>query len=182
MTYPRPRVAAIVLLGLTAALLLDGCSSGQTNPTNTAAASATGAPSAGDSPSANTGAATACSLITQQEASAALGSDPGPGIAGVLGVATTCTFGTPPSVLTVDLVPTGGKAAYEQTHGGAKAHQLVTISGVGDAALGMFEGPIGAIYFYKGDALVSVLLTTNQANATSQDKMTALANTAAGRL
>ncbi len=182
MRYPRPRVGAIVLLGLAGTLLLGGCSSGQTDQTNAAGASASGAPPAGVTPSGHTGAAAACLLITEQEASAALGSDPGPGVAGVLGVATTCTFGTPPSVLTVDLVPTGGKAAYEQTQGSARPHQLVTISGVGDAALGMFGGPIGAIYFYKGDALVSVLLTTNGANATSQDKMTALANTAAGRL
>ena len=182
MRFSWPRTAAIIALGLTGSLLLVGCSSGLPNSTQAGGAPASAAPSAAASPSGGSGAAAACSLITEQEASTALGSDPGPGVADTLGIATSCTFGTPPSILRVDLVPTDGKASYEHALGLAKAHPVVTISGVGDGAFGTFNGTVGSIEFYKGDAVVSILLAANGASTPSQDKLTVLAKQAAGRL
>ena len=183
MRHSRPHIIATVVLGLTGGLLLAGCSSGSTG-----AASPGGAPTSG-SPSSNTtaptvshGDGTACSLITEQEATTALGTDPGTGAADSKGPATSCTFGAPSSMLRVDLVPTGGKVGYEHALGIAQANPVVTISGVGDGAFGVFNGTLGAIDFYKGDSVVIVLLTPLDASTTSQDKLTALAKEAAGRL
>lgn len=194
-TWPTQRrfvliAAAMALLGAS----LAACSgTGNQAPTPTARltdppqASASGAPSstappAAASPSGDSSVVSACSLITEQEASTALGTDPGPGAADSQGIATSCAFGTPPYVVTINLVPGGGKAAYEHALGIAKARQLVTISGVGDGAFGEFKGSFATIEFYKGDALVNVVLGVKGATAPPQDQTMVLAQLAAGRL
>jgi hypothetical protein len=182
MSHFHPRIVATVVLGLVGSLLLAGCSGGPLNPTHAAAAPASAAPSAAVSASAHAGVVAACSLITEQEASTALGTDPGAGAADSQGIATSCTFGTPPSILRVDLVPSGGKAGYEHALEIAKAHPLVMISGVGDEAFGTFNNGIGAIDFHKGDAVVIVVLAPLDASKASQDKVLELARSAAGRL
>ena len=58
----------------------------------------------------------------------------------------------------------------------------MTISGVGDAAFGVFNGTLAAIDFDKGDSVVMVLIRPLDASTTSQEKLTVLAKQAAGRL
>lgn len=96
MKYRRPRIVATVVLGLTGGLLLAGCSSGPTGAAAPGGVPTSGSPSSSTTPPAASHAdGTACSLITEQEASTALGTDPGPGAAESQGIATSCMFGTP---------------------------------------------------------------------------------------
>lgn len=184
MKSSRRRVAAAAVLGLTGGLLLAGCSSGQFSLGSASSAPAASASASASSPSSahGGGGGGACSLVTQQEAAAALGTDAGPGVENSQGIATTCTFGTPPTVLTVAFLPSGGKVAFDHALALEQGNALVTVDGVGDAAFGRFSGPIGAIEFHRGDALVSVLLENSGPVAPSQDEMTALGKTVAGRL
>jgi hypothetical protein len=182
MSAFHPRIIATVVLGLSGSLLLAGCSIGSPSTPIAADPSGSAAPSASASPSGHTGAVAACSLITEQEASTALGADPGPGAADARGIATSCTFGSPPSLLRVDLVPADGKAGYAHALDLAKSNSVVTINGVGDEAFGTFNNAIGAIEFSKGDAVVIVVLAPLDASKASQNKMTVLATLAAGRL
>jgi hypothetical protein len=195
MTHQRSRSLTGAATGLAAGLLLVGCSSsatthantpttratnaGATSSSPTAATSTTATPVGGSSPAALAG-TSACVLVNEQEAGAALGADPGAGQAVTSHGASSCMYGTSPRILTVNLVPTGGKAAYDHLH--ATSGQLVDISGVGDAAFGTFHGPAAGIDFYKGDTFVAVVLVTGQASAPPKDLAIALAKTAASRI
>lgn len=194
MTHRRLRCSlTAAATGLAAGLLLAGCTTSPTNantpltgsnanatssspaaPTSTTA-TAVGASSPGAPAGTN-----ACALVSEQEAGAALGTDPGAGQAVTSHGASSCMYGTSPMIVTVNLVPTGGKAAYDHLH--ATAGQLVNIPGVGDAAFGTFHGPAAGIDFYKGDIFVAVVLVTGQASAPPKDQAIALAKMAASRI
>ncbi len=183
MQSPRHATAAVIL---TVGLLLAGC-----HNSSPSAASANGSPPAGEvdagsvAPSAvdPTGhAADACSLVTEQDAATVLGADPGAGSSHQSGAASSCEYGQSPSVLTVNLVPAGGKAAWEHTRSLMAANGVADLSGVGDGAFGLFKGPEAAVEFYQGDVMVAIVLIFGRTGTPHKDQMIALAKAAAGRV
>jgi hypothetical protein len=152
MTHPHPRTGAATALGIAASLLLAACSSSSPTHANTPIAhsnnsatssspadptSTTGTPVGAISAAAPTGGTNACLLVTEQEAAAALGADPGPGQDVTAHGASSCMYGTSPLIVTVNLLPTGGKAAYDHARGLAPAGHLVDVTDVGAAAFGV---------------------------------------------
>ena len=139
-----------------------------------------------DSVAAAVGATEACLLVTEQEAAAALGADPGPGIQTALeGTATACTYRAGGSTLQFTLTLSDGKATYDQEHAqipSAAASLVSDMTGIGDNAFGQFQGPRGAINFDKGDALVVMGLNLAGATDPPRDQLTVLATAAAGRI
>ncbi|MDQ6728358.1 MAG: hypothetical protein M3066_19675, partial [Actinomycetota bacterium] len=125
---------------------------------------------------------TACSVITEDDAGAALGADPGPGEGVTHLGASSCAYGNSPSLVTVNLLPSGGKVAYDHAWAGAATGQLVAIPGVGDAAFGATKGPMASVEFYKGDALVTVVLIVGETGTPPQDRALTLAKSAARRM
>ena len=132
------------------------------------------------------GATEACSLVTEQEAAAALGADPGPGIQTALeGMATACTYRAGGSTLQFTLTLSDGKATYDEEHAhipSAAASLISDMTGIGDNAFGQFQGPRGAINFDKGDALVVMGLNLAGATDPPRDQLTVLATAAAARI
>ena len=85
-------------------------------------------------------------------------------------------------MVTVNLVPTSGKVAYEDLRAHAPAGRLDELAGVGDAAFVTSSGPATGIDFYKADAFVAIVLITGPAGSASKDSATTLAKAAAGRI
>ncbi len=169
---PPARTAAKVVGIVSLGLLLAGCSSGLPSSQSTSAPPADAATPAA-SPQL-----TACTLVTEQDATAALGSDPGPGIAAAQSGVTACTYGAAPQMVSVHLSP-AGKAGYDQMHSASvDGASLVDLAGIGDAAFGIFAAPIASIGFYRGSSYVSIVIYADG----SQDRAMALASAAASRL
>jgi hypothetical protein len=175
MSTSRRSLAAAVL-GFAAILLVAGCSTGpQSGPA--AAPSGSSAAPASATPTAHAP-ADACTIVTEQDASAALGSDPGPGVPDAQSGVTACTYGTAPSMVSVHVSP-AGKAEFDQMHGQPiEGTTAVDLSGIGDAAFGAFKDPVAAIAFYRGSSYVSIVIYADG----SQDRAVALATAAADRL
>jgi len=199
MTDPRRHAAAAVAACLAAGLLLAACSKSTpatqttsavqtTAATDATSAAATNAASTDATPAAAPAAGgTACTLVTEQEVGAALGTDPGPGSADTGdGGSSQCQYGTPQSAFVlVNLNPTQGKAFYDHTRTDPKLIQAGTasdVAGVGDRAFGIFGPKSAAIYFNKGDALVLVMVEINTATSSPKAQALALAKTAASRI
>src|SRR5450631_634408 len=197
MTDPHRNTCAPVVACFAAGLLLAACTKSTPAPQSTPAAqttsavqttaaatdatsvAATNAASTDATPAAAPSAGgTACTLVTEQEVGAALGTDPGPGSADTgEGGSSQCQYGTPQSAFVlVNLNPTQGKPFYDNTRNNPKLIQAGTVTdvaGVGDRAFGIFGHGTAAIYFNKGDALVLVMVEIR--TATSPPKAPALA-------
>lgn len=197
MTHTHQRAGTATALGVIGCLLLVGCSSNSATHAGAPAAHAstgaassspadppgtTSAPVDATSPAAPTTRTKICSLITEQEASTALGTDPGPGQDTTSHGASSCMYGTAPMIVTVNLVPSGGKAAYDQLRAHAPAGRTVDVAGVGDAAFGTSSGPATGIDFYKGDTFVAVVLVAATASTPSKNRAIVLAKAAAARI
>ena len=72
-----------------------------------------------------------------------------------------------------------GKVDVQHALAIAEINPVGTISGVGHAASGTFDGTFGAIKFYKGDDAAKVILSALDASTNSQDKVTVLVKLAA---
>lgn len=193
MIQPHPRGLVAAAAALIGCLLLAACSSAPTQAKpplahdGSAAASASSrsspaTPSAGTSHADRAAAANACALVTEHEAGVALGSDPGAGHAVTAHGAYSCTYGTAPTIVTVNLLAAGGRAAYDHARTLAPAGRVVDLHGVGTAAFGVFTGPAAEIWFYHGDSMVAVGVINGAATSPPQAAATALAKTAAGRI
>jgi hypothetical protein len=197
MSQAHQRVGTATALGVVGCVLLAGCSSSSathanaptTQASNGAASSSpagatrsTAKPVAATSAVAPTAGIKICSLITEQEASTALGADPGPGQDTTSHGASSCMYGTSPKIVTVNLVPSRGKAAYDQLRAHAPAGRVVDVAGVGDGAFGTSSGPATGIDFYKGDAFVAIVLVAGLSGTPSKDQAIVLAKAAAARI
>ena len=185
-----PMRSATALLILTAAITACGGASSTASPaalgqaSNPAQASAPGATSApvGSTASApKTTTIDACALITEQEATTFLGSDPGPGANTGTASSPACAYG---GSLTLGVEPNDGKALYATTkaamQGSGKAQDL---SGVGDEGyVFIVANTIADMEILKGSILLSVHV---QGDPTLQNvtfaRLTALGTTAIGR-
>jgi len=167
-------------------LMLAACggstpTAGATSAVTSQAATSAGA--AATSPAAAAGAAPdACSLITSQEASVALGVDAGtPSAAGGTG---TCDYGTANGSsihIIVSLYPDSSTAQslFAASRTAAKGGQpgVQDVSGIGDMA---FVTPGGFMEFSKGSTVVIIQVGSSANPSTSA--MTTLGQAAAGRV
>jgi hypothetical protein len=202
MTDPHRRVLAAAALAMTGCVLLAAC--GSSTP---AAGVPTGAPAvqttAGATPATSvaptdptstdatpaadpSAGGTACTLVTEQEVGAALGTDPGAGSAITSHGASQCQYGSFQTALVlVNLSPTQGKAAYDLMHSKSNlGHGLVVaeVAGLGDRAFEITGPNTASIYFDKGDALVLVMVEIRTASSPPKAQVLALATTAASRI
>jgi hypothetical protein len=130
---------------------------------------------------ASTAGGNACSLVTEADATTALGTDPGPGTAntGAHG-SSQCNYGT---VVVVNITPAQDKLVYDTIRASVKAGlSVVDVAGVGDAAFEVDVHGSAGIYFRKGDALVVVSVVFDLAASPPTDQVRALAKLVAGRI
>jgi hypothetical protein len=182
------------LTGVAISLGVTACASGQpTPPTPPPAAAGTAVTTTGDvagdrtSPVTGRGEVNACSVITQQEATAALGTDAGPGRKTTeAGVGDRCTYSAETSsLILVNIVYAGGKAAYDHAREVLTSTQpgaLNEVTGVGDGAFGAFGGQQATVEFYKGDTVVVVTLRIAATSQPSKNEAITLAKIAADRI
>lgn len=186
-------VPGMVAVGIL--LALSGCSGG--GAASVAAGTGQSTPAVGEDPSQSPGVADSpapagiphpCLLLTEQEVTAALGADPGPGQEsppGVTGVG-TCIYGSASFVVRLSVDSSGaGKAVYDgfrTSATAANAASVVDVPGIGDAA---FETPSGAsqttIYLYKSGTFIEITLGT-ATGTPPKDQTTVLATAAVGRV
>ena len=199
MTSSPRRTATVTAIGFVGCLLLASCSN---TPVPTASpvagisstvssSSPTGGPTSAEavessSPTSVAQTGTACTLITEKDVTGALGEDPGPGNGAVRTKGSTCAYGgTTKYSVNVTMVPAGGKAAYDSAKSldPTADAAAVDVPGVGDAAFGIFHAPFATVEFYKGNAFVSLMVssTIGDTSVTPKDQAVALATVAAGR-
>lgn len=158
------RVTAVVLIAATGSMLLAGCR-------GTASAGTAGGPLPAGRPTAATtdttpaAAATgggnppdACGLISEADASTAIGAPSGPGVANGSPDAPQCLYGN--GVLIIDVV-TAARADYDALHSTmtvGPAGSWQDVSGLGDAAFEVSGGPSALVYFYQGTLLIEIIL------------------------
>jgi hypothetical protein len=123
----------------------------------------------------------ACALVTQQDASTALGTTTGPGIAASAPGGSRCVYGNGALIVNTDAQ---GKTAYDQGRAAirtAPAGSWADVHDLGDAGFVSHGGPIASVEFYKGTVLVSIILSGSGATAPVAAALV-LARTAAGRI
>ena len=191
MTNPPRRSVASAALAMTGCLLLAACGS-------SAAAAKTGAPavqttagatpitpasqattSAGSTttPGASGGKVKACSLLTEQELTPLLGSDPGPGTDTSGGTTSSCAY-TGAGVVTIVVDHGRGKSLFDTLCGSNQ-----NVSGVADGAcLTIVGGSVAAMYILKGPDLMSINIQAGLDTKITPDALTALGKIAAGRV
>ncbi len=189
-----PKFALPVAAAAAIVLTVSGCQAAGSAGTSQPPAHAAGAPSSQASaavgstttPAASGGNGHPCSVVTEQEASTALGADPGPGQESPPGVAGlgTCVYGAGSSVVRLSVDSSGvGKAIYDGDRSSYPSASTTDAPGVGDGA---FEITTGAsqvtVYFYKGGTFVSITLGTAATTGPPKDQAIALAAAAAGRV
>jgi hypothetical protein len=155
-TYRARRIASAFLMTAAAGMLLTGCKTA-----STAAPSGTGAGADPTTAAAVAGAGKApdpCSLITEADATTAIGKDSGAGVPGGSADAPQCIYGDGALVVIVDQ---RGKAEYDSNHDAMAAGGSQDVSGIGDGAFEVSGGPTALVYFYKGSTLVEIMLQGN---------------------
>jgi hypothetical protein len=196
MTTHCPRILAAAAL-TAAGLLLTACNSSPSPPSTQAAKPApnaisqspiaaaapvtpgdTASPVSTSSPAGQTSTTSACALITEADATTALGADPGPGEA----APGHCIYaaGAASMNITVRSIPDGA-ASFDRLRTATGSH-AVDVPDVGDGAFGTFEGSISVVSFYQGATLVAVELATGSTTTSSKAETTALAKIAAARV
>jgi hypothetical protein len=154
-----------------------GANPAATSSVATPAASSEAATPAAAAAAVNAGGSgmTACGLITEQDASAALGTAAGRGTPGGTAALSECIYAD--GALLVSM-KTDSKALYDQSLAEARAKSVPNLPGIGDSAFKSGTGKFCDLLFIKGTTLVSVLL--NATNA--QDRAVAVAKIAASNL
>jgi hypothetical protein len=193
------RHATAVAAGIAASLMLVGCGSSSTpaaapasttTPVAPTSATTPAAPTpSSDAPSTGSAATTggnACTLVTEQDVTAALGSDPGPGRPLTHLGASQCQYGSyQHAFVLVNLLPSQGQAAYDRMRNNPKlsaAGAVADVPGVGDHAFGISGHGQASIWINKGDSLLLVMVAIQAAPNPPKDQALALATAAASRL
>ncbi len=163
-------------------LLLGGCGAAKpatgASPTVAAASGASGGAPAAITTTATTGGAgsvTACGLITQQDATTAIGSPAGPGTAGGTPALSECIYDDGALIVSVE---TNGKALYDRSHTNAHAKGATDVPGVGDGAFEAGTDQNSTLLFIKGTTLVSIIFN----GARAQDAAVEVAKVAASKM
>ncbi|HLY13240.1 MAG TPA: DUF3558 family protein [Candidatus Limnocylindrales bacterium] len=184
------RPAAGLLL---AGLVLAACSGSAATPAPTVGGAgptaATGDPSAppaaaaaSTAPAAGGATIDACSLVTEQEATTFLGSDPGAGLSTGTADQPACAYG---ASLTLSIQPSAGKAQYDADRGAAQGSGKSTdLTGVGDAAFAfVVANTIGQMEIVKGAVVVTLNIQGDPSlQNITVDRLTTLGTVVAGRM
>jgi hypothetical protein len=123
---------------------------------NPAVATSVAAPAATTAAVTNGGSGmTACGLITEQDASAALGRAAGQGTAGGTAALSECIYAQGSLIVSMK---TDSKAFYETSRAQAKAKGVPDLPGIGDSAFKAVAGTdqLCTLLFLKGTTLVSI--------------------------
>jgi hypothetical protein len=188
---PLTAAAALILAvsGCQAGVSASGSAGSSQPPAPAASAPSSQVPAAAGStttPAASGGDGHPCSVVTEPEATTALGADPGPGQESPPGAAGlgTCVYGAGSSVVRLSVDASGvGKAIYDGDRSSYPSASTTDVPGVGDGA---FEITTSAsqvtVYFYKGGTFVSITLGTAATTGPPKDQVIVLATTAAGRV
>jgi hypothetical protein len=199
MTNPPRRSVASAALAMTGCLLLAGCSNSapaaqadapavQTTagatPTTPASQATTSAGST-TTPGASGGNVKACSLLTEQELTPLLGSDPGPGTDTSGGTTSSCAY-TGAGVVTIVVDHSDGKSHFDMfctTKQPQPGVQNVNDIAVADGAcLTIVGGPVAAMYILKGPDLMSINIQAGLDTKITPEALIALGKIAAGRV
>ena len=183
-----------VLLAAVGCLLLASCGAAKTstapsgaNPAATSSAAVPAAANSAPTSSAATPAATAvavnpgggmtaCGLVTEQDASAALGRAAGPGTAGGTAALSECIYDNGSLIVSMK---TDSKALYDTSYAQAHAKGAADVPSVGDSAFQYGTGTaFSGVEFLRGTTLVTVLAGGTGAG----DAALAAAKTAASKL
>ncbi len=159
MNRTRTRCA---VLAAACCFLLTGC-----GPAKQAASGGATTPAAGTTTAAGVKAAAApdgggdlmaCGLITEQDATTAIGSPAGPGTSGGTPALSECVFDDGALIISMK---TQAKALYDTSRAKLPAGRFTDVPGVGDGAFetGGGKAPLVTLEFYKGTTLVSILFT-----------------------
>ena len=163
----RAQVAVAALV-----LLTGGCARVGTTPGATS-----GTPSAGGA----TTVVGACTLVTESDATTALGSAAGAGRETTSAHSSQCVYGAGAIIVTTD---DRGKASFDTQHAAVKVSPAGTwsdVNGLGEGAFEAHAGPESTVTFYQGKIMVSILLS-GAAGQSSTDAAIALAKAAAAHL
>jgi hypothetical protein len=158
MRYDAQRVTIAVLSATVAAVLLAGCGpvglaggpAKHPNPASNPGTGDPGSPAGGAIPDP-------CGLVTEDEATRAVGQPAGPGVpGGGSAQAPQCMYGNGALIV---IATNTGKAEYDSNHNAmAPAGTSQDVSGIGDGAFEVSGGPTALVYFYKGATLVEIML------------------------
>jgi hypothetical protein len=161
--------ASRALLAAAGCLLLASCGTAKTSAAPaaadqvaTSAAATAAATSSVATPAAPTGTVkaassgmTSCDLVTEQDASAALGRAAGPGTAGGTAALSECIYDNGSLIVSMK---TDSKALYDTSHTQAHAKGAASLPSIGDSAFQYSAGTaFSGVEFLKGTTLVTVL-------------------------
>jgi hypothetical protein len=124
----------------------------------------------------------ACTLITEQDASSALGAPAGAAVVKNVPHASQCVFGSAGALTVTE--DESGKTSYDRGRAAlasAPAGSWSEVSGVGDAAFTLRTGGVVYVDFYKGGTHVTIVLA-EATGAVPTDAPVTLAKAAAARL
>jgi hypothetical protein len=169
------------LLAAAGCLVLTGC-----GPAKSPVAAAGGSPAATSTtsapattaaaPAGGGGGLTACDIVSEQDATTAMGSAAGPGTAGGTAALSECIYAD--GALIVGMKP-DSKALYDSSHDGALAKGAKAVPGVGDSAfLAVIDGQHCTLEFLKGTTLVSIIFS----GPSAEDGAIEVAKTAASKI
>ncbi len=180
MHMHRTSVAVAIAVGC---LVLVGCGPDKAvvagaGPTAGAPAGTTATPPAAPAGGGGGGAQTACDLVTEQDATTAIGAASGPGTPGGGSALSECLFDDGALVVSMK---TDAKAFYDQSRASVVAKgEFVDLPDVGDGGFEAGRGPDATLLFIKGTTIVSILLNRDSGDA--QAPAIALAKSAATHL
>ena len=199
MTDPHRRALAAATFAMAGCVLLAGCSNSapaaqadapavQTTAGATPATPASQATASAGStttPGASGGNVKACSLLTEQELTPLLGSDPGPGTDTSGGTTSSCAY-TGAGAVTIGVDHSGGKSHFDilcTTKQPQPGVQNVNDIAVADGAcLTIVGGPVAAMYILKGPDLMSINIQAGLDTKITPEALIALGKIAAGRV
>jgi hypothetical protein len=118
---------------------------------------------------------TACGLVTEQDASAALGMAAGHGTAGGTAALSECIYAQGALIVSMKA---DSQAFYDRSRTAAQAKGAADVPGVGDSAFKTGTDQFCTLLFVKGTTLVSILFSGTGAQAAA----VAVAKTAAAKL
>ena len=184
MKFSRMPVTTSLVIGLLGIAALASCASPVSTATTSNDQAPTPAASATDSTATATGAtaSTACDIVSEQDATTALGADPGAGVAVSTSGASSCTFGHYPSLVTINMVGPGGKADLAHIRSADTTGSLTDIPGIGDSAFGVSTGPVASVWFSKGDTMVAIVVVGGSSGGPFIDQAKVIATTALAHL
>jgi hypothetical protein len=175
---------AITALAAAGYLLIAGCGSTASagNVTGSAPDAATGTVTATPGPTGGpTAVASACTLVTEQDARIALGATLVSGEETTSSHSSQCVYGDGALIVTTD---DQGKTSFDTQRSAmssAPKGSWSDVTGVGDGAFEAHAGPETTVTFYKGTIMVSIILSGSGPRARTSAAIT-VAKSAASHL